>query len=360
MKIQLLLLCSTVIAQAPCEDECGLDKAVSTIKLALGVVKLVKDEGKNKPGTVVPLSDDDTSVRRLRRSNPSVKSYKNKASTKGVSTDNSLAVRNVNAKGVSTDHSRTVRNVKPIAEGCNQTSNILPASCADILVAGDYESGIYTIYPRWQKMPTGAVKVYCDQDTEDGGWTVIQRREDYEPRQSFKQDFENYAKGFGNPEHEFWIGNEIIHRLTTQENMIMRIDLEDWEGDTRYAHYQNFMVDNKYENFELYYEKIFDSNAGGDCFELGQEGKIRPFVAKNNDDTSNKLTDVFGKGGLWTADIPANDVYTSLNGIYYPKGQHLDKKDGIFWYTFSVYNSLKKVEMKLRPEYFIPPLRNDL
>ena len=63
---------------------------------------------------------------------------------------------------------------------------------------------------------------------------VIQRRGDYRgPRQSFNKDWEEYKYGFGDPDQEFWLGNENIYMLTRSDDYELRIQLEDFEGNHR-------------------------------------------------------------------------------------------------------------------------------
>jgi len=46
------------------------------------------------------------------------------------------------------------------------------------------------------------------------GWTVIQKRLDGSV--DFYRNWTEYRRGFGQPEGEFWLGNERIHQLTDQ------------------------------------------------------------------------------------------------------------------------------------------------
>ncbi|KAJ8877532.1 hypothetical protein PR048_021987 [Dryococelus australis] len=63
---------------------------------------------------------------------------------------------------------------------------------------------------------------------------VIQRRDDFgEPRENFNRDWADYKNGFGNPAKEFWLGNENIYMLTNNEDYMLRIELEDFEGNKR-------------------------------------------------------------------------------------------------------------------------------
>lgn len=63
---------------------------------------------------------------------------------------------------------------------------------------------------------------------------MIQRRDDYgEERENFNRDWDDYKSGFGDPEMEFWLGNENIYMLTNAEDYSLRVELEDFEGNVR-------------------------------------------------------------------------------------------------------------------------------
>ena len=89
----------------------------------------------------------------------------------------------------------------------------------------------------------------CDMTTEGGGWTVFQRRLDGSV--DFYLDWESYKNGFGDLNGEFWLGNDNLHRLTAADDVILRVDLEDFDGDTRYAEYTTFKVADEADNYRL-------------------------------------------------------------------------------------------------------------
>ena len=50
---------------------------------------------------------------------------------------------------------------------------------------------------------------------------------------------------------EFWLGNDYLHRLTASANMVFRIDMEDYEGDQRFAEYTTFFVADESDDYRV-------------------------------------------------------------------------------------------------------------
>nr|Q9U8W8.1 RecName: Full=Techylectin-5A; Flags: Precursor [Tachypleus tridentatus]BAA84188.1 techylectin-5A [Tachypleus tridentatus] len=219
-----------------------------------------------------------------------------------------------------------------------------PTDCADILLNGYRSSGGYRIWPKsW--MTVGTLNVYCDMETDGGGWTVIQRRGNYgNPSDYFYKPWKNYKLGFGNIEKDFWLGNDRIFALTNQRNYMIRFDLKDKENDTRYAIYQDFWIEN-----EDYLYCLHIGNYSGDAGNsFGRHnGHNFSTIDKDHDTHETHCAQTY-KGGWWYDRCHESN----LNGLYL-NGEHNSYADGIEWRAWKGYHySLPQVEMKIRPVEF--------
>ena len=95
----------------------------------------------------------------------------------------------------------------------------------------------------------GQFEVFCDQKTAGGGWTVFQKRRDGSV--DFYRNWDEYKRGFGNLNGEFWLGLDKIHRLTVSSKNKLRVDLEDLHGSTAFAEYSSFSVTSERAKYQL-------------------------------------------------------------------------------------------------------------
>ena len=94
-----------------------------------------------------------------------------------------------------------------------------------------------------------AFNVFCDQTTAGGGWTVFQKRIDGSV--DFNLNWSDYKRGFGNLRGEFLLGLDRIHRLTSDNNSMLRVDMVDFEGRSAYAEYSSFGVRSEHDKYRL-------------------------------------------------------------------------------------------------------------
>ncbi|XP_037937720.1 fibrinogen-like protein 1 [Teleopsis dalmanni] len=219
----------------------------------------------------------------------------------------------------------------------------LPKNCAEALQSNNNKSGIYKIY-----IPDSDLKpfyVYCLNDPNNGtAWTVIQRRQEGGIDFSLIRDWKTYQKGFGNLNGAFFIGLEKLNVITQSELHELWFDMEDFEGEKRYAKYDSFAIGDNSTQYDLKILGKYSGNAG-DSFTFHQGMKFStPEV--DNDLAENNCADAF-KGGWWYAACHASN----LNGKYL-RGKFNESlyATGVIWHSWhGHYYSLKNVVMAIRP-----------
>ena len=184
--------------------------------------------------------------------------------------------------------------------------------------------------------------MFCDMTTVGGGWTVIQRRVDNST--DFYLDWASYKQGFGTLTGNLWLGNDNIHRLTASGNTVLRVELEDWDGNTAYAVYDTFEVDDESNKYRLTVSG-YSGTAGNS---LGPYNGMF-FTTKNRDNDQRGGNCAQIKAGAWWYKMCA---LSNLNGRY--KGDTVDGT-GMNWYHWKNNKlSLKRSVMMVRPPSFTP------
>ncbi|XP_030075562.1 ficolin-3 [Microcaecilia unicolor] len=210
-------------------------------------------------------------------------------------------------------------------------------NCKELQDAGHTLSGWYMV-----KVSTGKeLHVFCDMETDQGGWLVFQRRQDGSV--DFYRNWKDYEKGFGRQDSEFWLGNENIHLLTSTGTYKLRIDVNDFEGQSGFAEYTNFKILGEEEKYKL----LVGSYSNGTMGDSLRGHSNFTFSTKDVDN------DIYGgscaqmyKGAWWYS----NCHNSNLNGLYL-KGNHTSYANGINWSAHKGYHySYKYVAMKIRPE----------
>ncbi|XP_078368569.1 microfibril-associated glycoprotein 4-like [Oculina patagonica] len=207
-------------------------------------------------------------------------------------------------------------------------------NCAELYKDGIKTSGVYTINPD----NAGAFNVFCDQTTAGGGWTVFQKRRD--GLVDFYRGWDDYKRGFGNLNGEFWLGLDKIHRLTKEKSRL-RVELEDFNGKTAYAEYSFFGVASEGSKYKLNIGTY--SGTAGDSL-TNHRGYA--FSTKDRDNDVGSVNCAQRCKGAWWY---SNCVASNLNGLYH-HGKHSTQWEGVNWFKWKgKYYSAKRAEMKLKP-----------
>ncbi|XP_063846524.1 ryncolin-1-like isoform X1 [Scylla paramamosain] len=218
-----------------------------------------------------------------------------------------------------------------------------PRHCKDLLDSGDSGSGLRQVYP-YPGRPHHRVPVFCDHTVDGGGWTVFQRRTSDAVRQDFYRTWVEYQLGFGDLEGEFWLGLDLLHQLTSTTLQQLRIDLDDYEGEHRWAKYGFFHVGAPETKFRLSVGSY--SGDAGDSF-TRHNGQA--FSTHDADNDSHKTYNCAEsrRGAYWYD----NCADSNLNGYQY-MGNYTSFADGIYWIHWRDHQySLKRTSMMTRPAF---------
>ncbi|XP_038110991.1 microfibril-associated glycoprotein 4 isoform X2 [Culex quinquefasciatus] len=174
-------------------------------------------------------------------------------------------------------------------------------------------SGVQLIHP--QPGFREPFEVFCDQEYEGGNWIVIQNR--YEGSVHFYRGWNDYVRGFGNLNGEFWLGLDRIHELTYSKRYELHVIIEDWEGHRTVARYSAFLVAGPEEKYTLKSLGTFSGNAGD---------------AMTSHHLGMKFSTFDNDNDLWSENcaVARYGAWCNLNGRY-TKGIDLT---GMYWNSF--------------------------
>ncbi|XP_073347326.1 tenascin-N [Pagrus major] len=209
-----------------------------------------------------------------------------------------------------------------------------PMDCLQIMRNGNEKSGIYTMYINNDR--SKPIEVFCDMETDGGGWLVLQRRTI--GKLDFLKRWRQYIAGFGNMTEEFWLGLDKIYELTnTPTQYELRFDLG--LGSERvYAVYDNFKIAPVKQKFKLTIGKY--SGTAGDAMTYHQG---RPWTTIDSDNDIALSNCALAHRGAWWY---KNCHLANLNGNWGDERHSM----GVNWKPWKGHlTSLDFTEMKIRP-----------
>ena len=177
-----------------------------------------------------------------------------------------------------------------------------------------------------------AVDVYCDMDTTDGGWMVIQRNKK-DGVKTFEKKWKDFEEGFGDLNGDkMWYGLKALNCFTETGQWELRIDFQFENKSWSHFHYKQFKVGSSSAEYPL--------TIGGftgittDPFVTHPLNNMKFTISDNDNDQSSGNC---AGSGWWHN----NCNHIDLN--YQPPRVYLNPK----WYN------LLSVEMKMRQRDYI-------
>ncbi|XP_050964075.1 microfibril-associated glycoprotein 4-like [Labeo rohita] len=171
---------------------------------------------------------------------------------------------------------------------------------------------------------------------------VIQRRMDGSV--NFYRPWNQYKRGFGNVEGEYWLGLENMYELTHNRNYMLRVDLEDFEGRKAFALYSSFSVGPEADGYRLQVSGFRNKGGAGDSLTHHNGQKFTTFD-KDQDPYSGNCANLY-LGAFWYNVCH----YTNPNGVYLWGADNTHYAIGVAWFTWkdNYTISMKSISMKIK------------
>ena len=242
----------------------------------------------------------------------------------------------------------------PTNVSATDSSTNAAKDCDDIWNQGNTENyGIYEIQPDPTCTSQSAFKVACNfkQTTHcGGGWIVIQRR--FDGSEDFYRGWDDYKNGFGNLTGEHWLGLEKLHRLTRNGHWKLRVELEDFSGETLYVEYTDFSIGDSLSYYRLRYGEYI--GAAGDSLAPNAYSAFTTYDMDHDRYGSGNCAQTY-EGAWWYSNCVGRynpnptPNKANLNGPY----RRTSNYESITWYDWTDgWTRLKKTEMKIRRMIF--------
>ncbi|XP_076043201.1 angiopoietin-related protein 2-like [Oratosquilla oratoria] len=181
----------------------------------------------------------------------------------------------------------------------NTSSFEPPKDCKAALDRGFSLTGVYTI----QHGKLDTQEVYCDQERDGGGWTVILARSvSHVPPVDFNRTWKEYERGFGNASAEYWIGLKTLREMSIAGPLRLRVDVRR-KGESATSYYDEFSIGSSHRAGSGYRLNVagFDRerSTAGDALQYHHAMQFSTFDHDNDKADGGSCSLWSGSGGWW-------------------------------------------------------------
>ena len=213
-------------------------------------------------------------------------------------------------------------------------------TCQDWYNAGYKNSGVYNV-----NLPGHQLKsVYCYMDNKGDAWMTFQRR--FDGSVDFNRNWDDYKNGFGNVESEYWLGNDILHRITSSGSYDLYVVAKSFGGEVKYKRFKGFTISSEATNYVFHYDSVFPGYS--DHLTLYSSTLNRSFSTfdQDNDSYGDGSCALQYNGGWWFGMCHAD----LMNGPYSPT-EACSVARGLHWKAWLGHSkSLKETMMLIKKQ----------
>ena len=203
---------------------------------------------------------------------------------------------------------------------CDCRNQPAQRDCLEHRRRGYTTNGLYTLTMNGNKI----VNAFCDQKTSGGGWTVIQRRMD--GAVNFYRRWQEYKEGFGQLQHEHWLGNDNIYILTAQavipgSEAMVQVRMRRNPQTMYTSRYGFIQVDSEANNYLLHVKKPSGGLSPSYFTSYNHRTEFSTFDRDNDGASSYNCARDTQYTGWWinasgNSCTSSTASYTNLNGPY--------------------------------------------
>ena len=220
-----------------------------------------------------------------------------------------------------------------------------PMDCYDLKCfrVSKAKDGPHTIYPGNSEL--ASLQVSCDQEADNGGWIMSQRRVD--GTLNFTRNWQDYRDGFGtngDGTTELWLGNEKVYQMMQSYGNIkceLRIEVDAFDGTSCWLVAADVQMYSEGQRYKMEWGRIRESESG--LAANWEFHELLTFKAQDKADGKEECLRKY-KGGWWYGNDCARIF---LNGVY------VNRADSTFTSisvrSFKFRTALQRSRMMFRP-----------